>query len=643
MQRGLWRRIKEEIAIWRVGAVPGIAVIGLVIIARLAGSLQYLEWLDLDIFLLLRPTEPIDERIVIVGINEADIRSVGAYPIPDREIATLLRILQRYSPRAIGLDIYRDLPVEPGHAELVAAFKDIKNLIGIEKVLPDEIAPPPGLPPQQVGFVDTITDDDGKLRRSLLGTPTPKGYKFSLSLRLVETYLSNQGITLENGKSDRNAIRFGETELPGLKPNSGAYVRTDAGGVQVLLNFRSGRERFRTLSLNDIKTGKFEPHWLRDRIVIIGVTSPGVDIKNTSATASVKPARGLVYGVEIHAHAVSQIVSAVLDVRPLLKAWSDGWEYLWIVGWGILGIGLGRLTQSPWRNFLGVGVASAALVGVSYVFLTWGWWIPVAPALLVLALNGVVLTAFYEYDRHLRARISDRQLIIERTFDTIHNGPLQTLAQVLRGVRDQDLPPNQLLEELENLNHELRAIYEGLKRETLTQEDSLYLASDLQLDLHAPIHEVFYQVYTHTLSRNLPCFKTLKVKIPTFDPIDHPHLSIDQKRGLCRFLEEALSNVGKHAQGVTRLYVTGTQKQGWYTLSIKDNGVGICSSSSGRGTQQSINLAQQLRGKFQRSLVSPKGTLCELTWPVAKGASYFSRNIFSWVRQGRGGDKPSRK
>lgn len=188
-------------------------------------------------------------------------------------------------------------------------------------------------------------------------------------------------------------------------------MRADAGGVQVLLNFRSGRERFRTLSLNDIKTGKFDPRWLRDRIVIIGVTFPGVDIKNTSATASANPGRGHVYGVEIKAHAVSQIVSAVRDQRPLLKAWSDGWEYLWILGWGILGISLGRLTQSPLRNLLGVGIYSIGLVGVSYALLTVGWWVPVAPAMLVLALNGVVLTAFYEYDRHLRTRISDRPFL----------------------------------------------------------------------------------------------------------------------------------------------------------------------------------------------------------------------------------------
>jgi len=618
VQTGIWKRIKAEIAIWHVGLLPGITIIGLVTIARLTSLLQSLEWTTLDNFLRLRPGEPIDERIVIIGINEADIRSVKAYPIPDREIAALLRKLQTYEPRVIGLDLIRDLPVQPGHTELVTAFKDIKNLIAIEKVLPAQINPPSGLPPTQIGFSDAIPDTDGRLRRSLIGTPTFQGYKFSLSLRLAEAFLSHENITLENGIRDRHAMRFGNTELPRFLPNSGGYVGADAGGLQVLINFRSGRERFRTLSLNDIKTGKFNPNWLRDRVVIIGIASPSVDIVNTSAITSTTHVPGIAYGVEIHAHAVSQIISAVLAQRPLLQVWSDGWEYLWICGWGFLGIALARFISSPLKSLLGVGIGSIGLIGVSYTLLIVGWWIPVVPAFLVFTLTSVGLTAFYQYDRALRSRINDRQLIIERTFDTIHNGPLQTLATILRRVQDQEFPQNQLLLELENLNHELRAVNESLRRETITHEHSLYLSSSLEIDLEAPMHEVLYAVYNSTLERDFPCFKTLKFKIHTFDPVEDRRLSIDQKRGLCRFLEEALCNIGKHATGVTRISVTYTQKEGWYILRVTDNGLGISSSSEGRGTQQSKNLARELKGKFQRSPLSAQGTLCELTWPGAK-------------------------
>jgi len=584
IQPSFWKRIKEEIAILRVGALPGITVIALVIILRLTGSMQSLEWLAFDSLLSLRPGEPIEERIVIVGINEDDIRSVGAYPIPDREIAVMLRKLQSLEPRIIGIDIFKDLPVEPGYGELVSAFQEIKNLIAIEKVLPEQIDPPPALPPEKVGFADQITDIDGNLRRSLLlVTSTPQAYKLSLSLCLAQAYLAHEGISLENGIRDRAALRFGNTELPRLRSNSEGYVRTDAGGIQLLLNFRSGRERFRTMTLGDIKTGKFDPNWIRDRIVIVGMAAPSVkDFITTSAITSTKPTTGRVYGVEIQAHAVSQIISAVLDSRPLLNTWSDPWEYLWIMGWGMFGIALARLTKYQYRNFIAVGIASTSLILMSYLLLTWGWWVPVIPAMLVLALNGIGLTALYQYDQVLHSKINARQVIIERTFETIHNGPLQTLAKTLKSVREQKLPPNELLpeleKELEKLNYELRGVYEYLQQEPLTQDNSLYLGRGIELNVQDPIYEVLYQVYSHTLERDFPCFKTLRRKARSFDPIDDRNLSIEQKQGLCRFLEEALCNVGRHAIGVTCLEVTYSYKEGCYTLSIIDDGVSIKSS-----------------------------------------------------------------
>ena len=620
---GIWSKIRKEFIIWSIGALPGIAAIGLVILVRLTGTLQLIEWATLDSFLRLRPSEPIDERVVIVGIEEEDIRQVGEYPIPDREIAQLLRTLQEYQPRAIGLDIVRDIPVEPGYAELVAAFKDIKNLIAVEKLLPVTIQPPPDLSPEQIGFVDYLADGDGNVRRALLGAYRPeddKEYAFSLSLRLATTYLESEGIKLDNGIRDREAMRFGSTEFPRFFSNSGGYVRADNFGVQVLLNYRNGRERFRTLSLqniNDIETGKINPNMLRDSIVLIGVTAPSIkDVINTSAIANLQPP-GKIYGVEFHAHVTSQIVSAVLDGRPVLKTWSQGWEYLWLVGWGIFAIYLGRLTQSPLKNLVYVAASSLGLVGIGYAFILRGWWIPVAPALFVLIVNGAILSAFYQYDRFLRSQIEIRQHTIERTFIVIHNGPLQTLANILRHVQDQDLEQNQLLEDLKNLNYEIRELGEYLKLEALDREESLRLGSGLILDLKLPIRDLFYEVYSYTLQRNFPCFQTLKVKAYSFDPIEEQYLSLEQKRELCQFLEEALCNVGKHARGVTRLSATGKQVEGWYTLSIKDNGTGIHSPGEGRGTKQCLNVARKLRGTFQRKSLAKKGALCELRWPVA--------------------------
>ncbi len=651
-------------------------MIGLVVLVRLTGLLQSLEWTAFDRSLGWRPSEAVEQRILIVGITEEDIRRAGSYPIPDRELAALLRKLQEYQPRVIGLDIYRDLAVEPGHAELIEAFRTIKNLLAVERGLPDRsgftVAPPPEIPRDRICLADLNLDSDGRLRRILLGTSTSKGYKFSLSLCLASDYLYQDKILLKNGIRDPIAMRFGSVELNRSLPNSGGYVRAKVDENEMLLNFRSGRKPFRTVSLTEIKMGKVDPNWIRDRIIIIGMTAPSVkDVVNklsrfsrcllrltgrwgdggtgrgidgfpdnptickldarylTSAIAGVNP--GLAYGVEIHAHATSQIISAVLDGRPLLNVWSDGWEYLWIIGWGLLGIGLGRLVSSPLKLLLAIAIATTALASVSYASIILGWWLPLVPALLALVLTGFGFTTFYRYDQYLKSQIEqgqliirERQLIIDRTFEAIHNRPLQTLSQILKDsqVREPSLKP--LFAKLERLDRELREVYEAVRKEAVTDSDSLYLGST-EIDLTASLDKVLYNIYSNAIARDLPCFQTLEIKIYKFDELKNCSLSIEQRRGLCRFLEEALCNVGKHATGVTRLSVTGTQEKRWYVLRIIDNGAGLHPQTRDEtdkrqriGTQQAEKLARQLGGRFRRVPCSPKGALCELTWPGVK-------------------------
>ena len=90
---------------------------------------------------------------------------------------------------------------------------------------------------------------------------------------------------------------------------------------------------------------------------------------------------------------------------------------------------------------------------------------------------------------------------------------------------------------------------------------------------------------------------------------------MDLKREICLWLEEALCNVGKHAEGVTRIQVTGKYQDKQYTLKVQDNGVGF-TSKSGQGTEQSNRLAQKLGGKFRRESLPKGGVVCELSWVV---------------------------
>ncbi len=637
MKRDRGQAVKADISTWR-GSLPGLMVIVAVMMARLTGALQFLELVAFDRFLLLRPPEPMDERIAIVGITEEDIQRAKTYPIPDRDIADLLKRLQADQPIAIGLDIVRDIPVEPGHAELTSVFRSTKNAIGVEIALPDRsgfiVAPPPALPPEQIGFADFVFDADGYQRRSLLGSGAhnpQQEYRFSLAIRLAERYLATRRIKLGNGIRDQEAMRFGSIELTRMQPNSGGYVGADAGGNQILLNVRSGPKPFRVISIAQIKGGKVKPEWIRGKIVLIGMMSfSAKDLASSGAIAGINPGR--IYGVEIQAHATSQIISAVLDRRPLLQVWGDGWETLWIAVWGLLGMSLGRFLRSPWKILLGFLVASISPIAICYGLILLGWWVPIVPVLLVLVLNGAGLMAalFYRHEQELRLRLEERQFAIEQTFNAIHSGPLQTLVGILRNAQGE-ATPSPFLPDLQRLSHELRAVYGSVQRDAIADEPHLRMGSAIELALQAPLHELLYKVYSNALEQELPYLQTIKFKIVQFDPLNTSHLRLEHKRGLCRFLEEALCNVGKHAIATTRLTVICTQEGDLQVIRVADNGKGKLSDaeatipdlnaniqSSGLGTQLAKNLAKQLGGTFRRYQNVPRGMVCELTWSAKR-------------------------
>lgn len=289
----------------------GLIAIVVISLARYFSILQGVELKIFDIFLRLRPGEAIDERITIVEITDDDIASIGTYPIPDNLIADALVSIQRYEPRAIGLDILRDFPVMPpseiltstqadSYLTLTETIQNYNNIFVIDKILPPTISPPPNIPPEQVGFSDVILDSDGSLRRSLLGNPDINGgYRLSLTVLLAAAYLENEGIPLGNGNRDPVAIQFGDVELSSAHSNSRGYVTENIGpNPAVLINFRSGLTPFRKVSLQDLLAGNVSSEWFENRIVLIGITAKSVkDFVNSAATLASNP--GLVSGVEI--------------------------------------------------------------------------------------------------------------------------------------------------------------------------------------------------------------------------------------------------------------------------------------------------------------------------------------------------------
>lgn len=618
--------MKKHLYKWRsAGLLPALSITGLVILGRLAGVLQPLEWNALDRGLRSRPAETVDTRVTIVSITEADIQTTVGYPISDRDLALLIERLDSYNPRVIGIDIFRDQPIgERGEVlQSVLAAAD-NNIVGIQSIEFPIVLPPTGLEEAQIGFADNVIDDDGKSRRSLLASADEAGnYKFSFPLQLAQAYLAEDNITLENGIQDPETIRFGNTEIPRFQPNTGGYIRTDNGGNQALLNFRSGSTPFIQVSYSDVMSGKVTPGLLQNRAVLIGYTAESVKDYVYSQTVAERTSSGMVPGVVIQAHALSQILSAVYDNRPFLKTLPDILEYVLILGSGLTGAMIAQSKSKPSSHLIKTITLSAMLIISSYMMLLLSWWLPIAPVLLAFLATNILLHPFYQEQKRLIGQITEKQDTIDWIYNSIHNGPLQTLSTILLSIPKDQPNLKRLRANLHQLNKELRGLRQVLDSELISP--SLLAVGEKEIDLDLPLHELLYETYQATIERYRNFFASV-TKIVQFSPMADSKINFAQKKELVRFLEEALLNIYKHSENATRIkIVCGIENQN-NIIKVIDNGTTRAIANrqiarNGDGTKQAAKLARKLRGKFQRSSTSSKSTLCELQWPI-KGSTF---------------------
>jgi adenylate cyclase len=382
-----------------------------VVLLRSLGVLQTWELTAFDQLLQLRPAEKPDARIVLVSVGESDLQKLGNGTLSDQVVAQLLQKIKAQAPRVIGLDLYRNLPMEPGHAALRQVFKSTPNLIGIQKIIGNaELAAVPGNPvllqAGQLAASDLAVDFDGRVRRGLLfpkvvadGSTAIEG----IGLRVALDYLAGEGIQPD---AQAQWLRLNGVDFPELLTNAGGYVGADTRGYQILLNHRSGEQQFLAVSASDVLTGKIPPLLMRDRVVMVGSTAMGdADVFFTSYSSSqggIGRQPRVMFGVELHATLASQIISAVLDGRSLIRVMPKWVEFglMLLVAYGSVWVYGQRL--SSWRKlgliaglvgFLGLGSYGGLLLA--------GWWVPLVPLLLAIALGTAGMLV---YDaRRLRA------------------------------------------------------------------------------------------------------------------------------------------------------------------------------------------------------------------------------------------------
>lgn len=370
-----------------------LGVACLVILLRFIGLLQSMEWTMLDNFFQARPIAEIDPRIAIMTIDESDIKQIRQYPLTDRMLVQAIQTLKSYKPKAIGLDLYRDLPVEPGYQKLVELFKTTPNLIGIEKIIGSQIAPPPVLKQLgQVGLADQVLDQDGRLRRALLSVRVPNSkLRLNLGLQLALRYLADLGITPQHLPQHPHEIQLGKAVLVPFQASDGGYVGADTGGYQILLNFHGNQEQFQTFSLADLLANKIPQKLVRDRVVLIGLTDPSLNELFQTPYSGDNGQLKEMAGVVIHANITSQILTAAMFGTGMLQVWSKPVEWIWILLWSMVGAALSWELRSLKARVVCVTIVGGVLTVIAYVAFLQDWWIPVVPPAIALVVAAITL------------------------------------------------------------------------------------------------------------------------------------------------------------------------------------------------------------------------------------------------------------
>ncbi len=461
----MWHKDRQQISLWKgiFLIAPSVAVV--VIAGSVSGLLQLMEWATLDQFFRLRPPEPIEPRIVIVTIDEPDIKYVARWPMPDMAMARLLKNISAQKPRVIGLDIYRDLVVEPGHQELVSVFKSTPNVIGIEKVAGSPVNPPPTLEESgQVAAADLVLDADGKVRRGLILVNNSEGKsRQSLGVKLALMYLEAEGISLRVIDGEKKIYGLGEAVFVPLTGKEVGYMTKDTGGYQILLNFRGGTDRFKTISMTDVLENRIPPDLMRDRVVFIGSIAPSLqDIFQTPYSNTIISAGAATPGVVIHANLTSQILNAALEGRPMMRAWSKKYAGIWIIFCSFISatscvLFLPKDEVNKKLAFFQVTIGSILLeiIGlllISYLAFLSGWLIPPFSPILA-AIASTILTVNHHNQWQLKVvnqklETANQQLneysktleikVAERTKDLLHRTKqLSTILKELKSAETQ--------------------------------------------------------------------------------------------------------------------------------------------------------------------------------------------------------------
>jgi serine/threonine-protein kinase len=296
----------ENTLLRRFGPFMLYGLITLLVVVLYLDNHRWLASIELgiqDTMVSLAREKQAPPEVVVVNIDDAAVKKLGAWPWDSERVGYLVGMLSEYKPKAIGLDVElpSDLMEDPqGNLFLAEMIHRAGNVVlpirftlaedgrftqtapdyvaKSSLIVVDEAARLLDFPyPQSLnatipypeackaawglGHVNTWQDVDGKVRRDPLVVNYEGHYYPSMALQLARaaTGVNRMQVKLDPGE----AVTMGPRSIP-----------TDDGGM-LLVDYRGPAGTLASVSAAKVLDGADDLQVLSGRVVVVGVTASG--------------------------------------------------------------------------------------------------------------------------------------------------------------------------------------------------------------------------------------------------------------------------------------------------------------------------------------------------------------------------------